>query len=153
VYDVARTGCAADMLSIIKEYPEVINYNNSNGFSPLTLACYNGNIDVVSVLVKHVKNINVPSDSGTPLMAATFKGNVEISKLLLDNKADVNATDISDNTALHYAIRFTNEAIIKLLVSYNADINLKDKRGFSALDYAIQDKNENILKILKKEKL
>jgi len=149
-YDIARNGSADDINKIIEKYPKAINYKNASGHTPLILACYSGNKEVVEVLVSHVKDINALSDNGTALMAATFKGNIEISKLLLEHGADVNATDLNRNTALHHSIRFTNIDIIKLLMSYKADINLKNIEGFSPLDYAKRDKDDNVLKLLNK---
>ena len=153
VYDVARHGCAADMEALIEEFPKAINFKNSRGYTPLTLACYSGNKEVVEVLAKHVKDIDVGSNYGTPLMAAAFKGNSEIVKILIANGADVNITDANNVSALHYAVRFTNKKMIELLVNNNADIHLKDYKGLSSLDYAIKDKDDDIIKILKKEKL
>lgn len=153
VNDIARSGCAEDMETFIKEFPDAINYKDSRGYVPLTLACYSGNTEVVKVLAKHVKDINALSSYGTPLMAAAFKGNEEIVAILLDNGADVNATDPSNVSALHYVVRFTNKKIIKILVAHDADINLKDNKGFSPLDYAMRDRDEEIIKLLKKEKL
>ena len=94
VYDVARKGCADDMKQIIEAYPDVINYKNKNGHTPLILACYRGNAEVVEILVDHVDDIDAISDYGTALMASAFKGNVSITKLLLDHGANVNATSI-----------------------------------------------------------
>ena len=148
VYDIARKGCADDMEQLIEEYPKVINYKNKNGHTPLILACYSGNIEVIEVLVEHVEDLNALSNEGTALMAATFKGNLEVSKLLLDHGADVNATDLNGNTALHFAVRFTNVDIVKLLMAYKADVNLLDVKKMSALDYAKRDKDKNILKLL-----
>ena len=153
VNDIARSGCAEDMESFIKEFPEAINYEDSRGFVPLTLACYSGNVEVVKVLVKHVKDIDAVSNYGTPLMAASFKGYKEIVEILLKNGADVNATDSNEVSALHYVVKFTNREIMKLLVDNGADIYKKDKKGFSPLYYAERDNDEEILKILKKEKL
>ena len=153
IYDVARDGCAADMEAIIKEFPKTINFKNANGYTPLTLACYSGNTEVVEVLAKKVKDIDAGSNYGTPLMAAAFKGNSEIVKILIANGADVNASDANNVTALHYVVRFTNKKLIKLLVDNNADIHLKDHKGLSSLDYAIRDQDDEIIKILKKERL
>jgi ankyrin repeat protein len=153
IYDIARNGCLDDIKLIIKDYPETVNYKNSKGFTPLTIAAYSGNLEVVSELVKHVKDLDVDSRMGTPLMAAAFKGNIEVCKVLLDSGADPNASDLSGTTALHYAVRFTNKKIIKLLVENNADIYLTDGKGYSPIEYAVQDKDEEIIKLLKKEKL
>ena len=149
IFEIARHGCVEDLQYVLENNPNVINYKNSSGFTPLILASYSGNVEVATLLAKHVKEINVNSDSGTALMAAVFKNDIEITKILLDLGADANLADPNGTTALHYATRFTNKEIIKLLVDYGADIKFKDNNGFSALDYALQDKDESILTLLK----
>ena len=149
VYEIARHGCVEDLQPILKDSPEVINYKNTSGFTPLILASYHGNVEVATLLAKHVKEINVNSDSGTALMAAVFKNDIAITKMLLELGADANIPDSNGTTALHYATRFSNKEIIKLLVAHGADLNLEDNKGFSVLDYALQDKNESILELLK----
>ncbi|MCK5400446.1 MAG: ankyrin repeat domain-containing protein, partial [Flavobacteriaceae bacterium] len=57
VFEIARYGCVEDLQYVLKDYPEVINYKNASGFTPLTLACYNGNIEVATLLAKNVENI------------------------------------------------------------------------------------------------
>jgi ankyrin repeat protein len=149
VFEIARHGCIEDLKPILKDSPEVINYKNASGFTPLILASYHGNIEIATLLAKHVENIDINSDSGTALMAAVFKKDIVITKMLLDLGADANIPDPNGTTALHYATRFSNKETIKLLVAYGADLNLKDSKGFSALDYALRDKDESILKLLK----
>ena len=149
IFEIARHGCVDDLQYVLENNSDVINYKNSSGFTPLTLACYNGNLEVATLLAKKVENINVNSDAGTALMAAVFKNDIEITKILLDLGADANIPDTNGTTALHYATRFTNKEIIKLLVAYGADMNFKDSKGYSALDYALLDKDESILKLLK----
>lgn len=149
VYEIARHGCAEDLQVVFKNYPELINFRNESGFTPLTIACYSGNLEVATLLAKHADNINVNSKVGTPLMAAVFKKDIKIVKMLLDLGADVNITDSTGTSALHYGIKFTNIDLIKLLIDFGADINLKDGKGLSPWDYAELDNNEIILKLLK----
>lgn len=57
-----------------------------------------------------------------PIHAGVLTNNYEIVKLLVENKADVNATDDDELTALDTASNMKNvdKAIIKLLLSYKA---------------------------------
>ena len=146
IYDVARKGCEADIVAIVKEYPEVVDYKDVNGFTPLTLACYYGNIEVVNVLASKVKDIDAQCNYGTALMAASFKGYTSIVELLIKHGANINATDLNGVTALHYAVRFTNFEMVKLLVEHKADVHVKDSKGLSPLDYAKQFNNDEIFK-------
>jgi ankyrin repeat protein len=149
IYEIARHGCAEDLQVVFDHDPNLINLKNESGFTPLTIACYNGNIEVATLLAKHADNINVNSNVGTPLMAAVFKNNIEITRMLIESGADVNIADDKGTTALHYGIVFKNSDLINLLVENGADINLKDNKGLSPWDYAKIDNDENILKLLK----
>ena len=148
VFEIARQGCGEDLLYVLKNDPEAINTKNTAGFSPLIIACYNGNIEVATLLAHKVENIDYASNIGTALMAAVFKNNIKISKMLLDFRANPNIADINEITALHYAVRFKNVELIKLLVDYGADIELKDNKGFSPWDYANQENNKSILELI-----
>lgn len=149
IYEIARHGCAEDLQVVFEYNPNLINVKNESGFSPLTIACYNGNLEVAALLAKHVENINVNSKAGTALIAAVFKNDIKIAKMLLDAGADVNIADDKGITALHYGIKFKNIDLIKLLVNNGADVNLTDNKGLSPWDYAELDSNENVLKLLK----
>ncbi|HEY5686906.1 MAG TPA: ankyrin repeat domain-containing protein [Yeosuana sp.] len=149
IFDIARNGCKEDLQEILYNHPEVINYKNTSGFTPLILACYNGNIEVASLLAKKVDDINSNSSYGTALMAAVFKNDFEITKMLLDLGANTNLSDTKGNTALHFATLLNNKEITKLLIDYGADANFKDNKGFSPMDYAMQTKNRDISNLLK----
>ena len=129
IFDIARNGSLLELKTSIKEDSNSINKLSKEGYSALTLACYYGNNDVATYLVKHVKDINSKSGYGTPLMAATVKKNSYLVKLLLENNANPNLTDLNSSSALHYAVIFKQQEIIELLMKYKANPNIKDNRG------------------------
>ncbi len=149
VFDISRKGTLEAINKLYKANPSVINTTNEEGYSPLTLACYNGNTPIVEFLIDKVETIDGNSKFGTPLMAAVVKGNKEITHLLLKNKANPNIKDNKGTTAAHYAVMFKNYDIIKLLVEAKADFNVKDQNDKSPLDYAIMFKDDKINELLK----
>ena len=149
IFEIARQGTTEDLQAVLKNDPEAIYYKSTSGFYPLTISCYNGNLEVATALAHQVRDINEYSTSGTPLMAAVFKNYLDITKMLLDLDADVDIVDANGNTALHYAVRFSYVEIIRLLIAKGADIELEDNKGFSPLHYAELDKNEIIMNLLK----
>ena len=151
IFDVARSGTIEDVKKLMSINPDTINVADTNGYLPLTLACYRGNNDVAIFLASHVKDIDGTSDYGTPLMAAVYKNRPEIVKHLLKLKADANFADANGTTPLHYAIILRSEQIIELLMEANADATFKDNRGNNAQDYASMTKNETIIKLVNKK--
>lgn len=149
IFDAARNGQLNEVISVYSKNPNVINLRNSEGYSPLILACYHGNKEVVEFLVDKVNDINGTSDYGSPLMAAVVKGDIEIIEILLSRKASTNIADVNGTTAIHYAVMFKNYEVIKLLMEANADLQMKDKRGQSALDYAAIYNDKKLNNLLK----
>ncbi len=58
IFDASRRGQLTEVISIYSKNPDVINQTNKEGYSPLILACYHGNEEVVKFLIDKVDNIN-----------------------------------------------------------------------------------------------
>lgn len=149
VFNIARSGTVEELKILVSNTPDVINTKNENGFTPLILACYKGNIAVAKFLIKHSKTINTSSDMGTPLMAATYKGQEELVQLLLEKNANPNLADSNGTTPLIYAVMSRNTNIISLLLKYKADKALRDKDGKTAFEFAVFSENQEIINQLK----
>lgn len=149
VFDIARRGTVKEVREQLQSNPNAFNIINSDGFSPLLLACYRGNIEVAKLLIETGCDINQKSSMGTPLMAAVVKGNTTMVQYLLLKNANVNLTDENGTTALMYAVMFKNKEIVTLLLQKNADKMLIDKKGKSAFEYAVFTGNEEIINLLK----
>jgi ankyrin repeat protein len=149
IFDVARHGTVSDMAILIEENAQIINKKNKAGYTPLILASYNNNKEIVPYLIKKGAQVNQQSDLGTALMAASYKGNNIIVKILLKKGANVNSSDSKGTTALHYACVNQNTKLVKLLVKNKAKIDVKDHKRKTPLDYAIEKNNIEIIQILK----
>lgn len=149
IFQIARKGNVEELRSYLKANPNTLNSVNENGSTPLILACYYNNIDVVRELLYQGADIDSKIDMGTALMAAVVKGNDDIVLFLLEKGANPNLKDANQSTALIYATLFKNKEIMSILIKYKADKNLKDARNLTALDYAKQFNNEELIQILK----
>ena len=104
-----------ETISILLE--QGIDFNGTKKDNPLVIACENGYLEIVSLLLKKGANIEVKNHSGrTPLFLATSRGHKEIVLLLVDHVADVNATDLFGDTPLNKASSMGNKEIISLLL-------------------------------------
>ncbi|MEN9336262.1 MAG: hypothetical protein RLZZ500_1249 [Bacteroidota bacterium] len=149
VFEIARNGNEIQAKEALLKNKNCFNLVNSNGFTPLILACYKGNLPVVECIINADVAINYNSPMGSALMAATVKGNLALVTLLLKHQADPNLSDDQGNTALIYAAMFQNVDIVKVLLSHGAQRDAKDGHGQTAFEHAIKTGNEELINLLK----
>jgi ankyrin repeat protein len=89
----------------------------------LCLAAANGNTSIAELLVERTANVNQASDGDLPLSLAAFWGHLELVELLLLLRANVDATDEHNCTALHEAARAGRHAIAMLLIDAGASVS------------------------------
>jgi len=146
---IARKGTVDEAKVMFQKNTECINTVNKDGFSPLILACYSGNNEMIFFLIENKANINYTSQEGTALMAATVKGNLDLVALLLKKGANPDLKNKTGITALMYAVQFKNIDIVKLLLRSGANKFLEDNEGRTAFEYAVFTKNDEIINLLK----
>ena len=72
------------------------------------------------------------------LLAACARGDLRKVEKLVDSGVDVNSSDESQMTALHYAAMQARDDVIKSLISRGAEVNHTDlKGGFSAMHWVV----------------
>lgn len=138
-----------DINQIAKEENGTYYYE---GRSPLSLAVFKENADIVKFLLLHDANVNMDEE---PILYTAVnwydnykKSSINIIKLLLDAGADIDVR-YSGNTPLITAIKKGYADVVKLLIEYGADVNYADKKGKKPLYYAINiSKKNEIIKLL-----
>lgn len=149
VFDVARSGSLQEIKILMKQDPNIINSTNENGFSPLILACYRGNIEVAKFLIENVKDLNYKSKEGTALAGLAIRYNKDLVNLLLQHKANPNIADSSGTTPLFWAVKTGNKELVEILIKNGADTTLKDNMGFTPFEYALKANKQDIINLLK----
>jgi ankyrin repeat protein len=149
IFDIARSGTVTEVQELMKQNPDVINQTNENGFSPLILACYRGNVEVAKFLIDHVKDVNYKSDEGTALSGLSVKYNRDLVERLLKKNADPNIADTTGYTPLFWAVKFGNKELVELLLKYKADKTKKDSMGMTPFEYALKTDKKDIINLLK----
>jgi len=121
------------------------------GCTPLDLAIYVDNPEIVALLVNTNSNVvNMADDaySVTPLMFACINGNSEIADCLLANGALVNEQDRGGGTALMKACIYGHYDCVLSLINASALVGLEDLEGFSALLLSLIFGHDKIAKFL-----
>jgi ankyrin repeat protein len=148
IYQAARANDTVFITYYIKE-GRALNEANERGFTPLILAVYNGNMEVVKLFIHSKANPDAQDKSGnTALMGAIFKGYDEIALYLIEN-SDINVRNFNNATALTFAATFGRASIVEALLKAGADKTIKDKFGKDALAHAQMQENKIIIDLLK----
>lgn len=118
--------------------------------TPLMNAVYNGNTNIINMLLENGADINYTTDEMTPLIYAAYKGNTNIINTLLENGVDINYTNYYGMTALMYAASYNQFEAVKILLENNADTSITDEDGYTALDLAKSEDYKDIVELLEK---
>jgi ankyrin repeat protein len=149
VFDVAREGDVMLLQEMVKENPELVNAQNEQGYTPLILAAYNGQLEMVKALIKNGADLDQSFTQGAAIHGAAFKGHMEIVKLLVESGAKLDVPDKNQTTPLMYATLFKHTEVAKYLYENGADPLHQDITGNSALNYAESLNNTELLTLFK----
>ena len=117
--------------------------------TPLCLACDEGHIEVVALLLEKGAKVNAKDeDNNTPLHLACHKGHAGVVELLLINGANVNAKDSDKCTPLHRACLNDHKDLVTKLLDKGANVNAKDEDKFTPLHLACQEGHAGVVAVL-----
>ncbi|XP_012691221.2 ankyrin repeat and KH domain-containing protein 1 isoform X2 [Clupea harengus] len=123
----------------------------TNRNTALTLACFQGRAEVVSLLLDRRANVEHRAKTGlTPLMEAASGGYAEVGRVLLDKGADVNAPPVpsSRDTALTIAADKGHYKFCELLIIRGAHIDVRNKKGNTPLWLAANGGHFDVVQLL-----
>lgn len=151
IFDACRTGDIPTIQRLYEANPQVINSVDPKGFTPLILAAYNDQREVVDFLIEKGVALDAQDAAGnTALMGVSFKGYKEIAKKLIDAGADVNLRNGNGAPALTFAATFGQLQIAEWLLQKGAKINLPDARGKTSFDHAVIQENEAMIELFER---
>ena len=114
------------------------------------IACANGNIDVVKMLLNRGADIHIEDKSKwTALTWSIEKKYPKIANILLERGADPNHKDDQKTPLIHFAVFNNDYESVKLLIEYNVKLKARDQYGLTPYVYALKEKNKKIVEIIK----
>ncbi len=115
----------------------------NSSFSPLDLACMQGDLEWVRRLLKGNADVNSAGPLFSPLNTACTNGNSALAQLLLDAKANIEERDKFGDNALHWALEEDKDGIVPLLIRAKADVNCMSERERRPLHIVCESRSEN----------
>ncbi|XP_019616149.1 PREDICTED: ankyrin repeat domain-containing protein 2-like [Branchiostoma belcheri] len=95
----------------------------TDGDTGLHVACREGHVKVVELLIKNQADLNVANKDGdTGLHVACREGHVKVVELLIKNQADLNVANKTGDTGLHVACSGGHDKVAELLIRNRADL-------------------------------
>lgn len=130
-----------DIVKYLVEKGFDINAEDNEGSTPLTMAVCGSYIGIIEYFIECGANYNDLrfADGMTLLHRASQRKWLTIVDLLIEKKYDLNVQDESNDTPLHYAIRYRNNDILEHLLEAGADWNLENNKELTPFNEFINN--------------
>ncbi|XP_016651019.1 PREDICTED: serine/threonine-protein phosphatase 6 regulatory ankyrin repeat subunit A [Prunus mume] len=130
LHTAARSGDLTAVQSILSSNPLAVNSRDKHSRTPLHLAAWSGQTEVVNFLCSHKADVGAAAmDDMGAIHFAAQKGHLEVVRTLLLSGASVKAYTRKGLTPLHYAVQGAHVELIKYLVKKGANLSAKTKAG------------------------
>lgn len=146
----AEAGRYEKVEAALKSGVDVNDADHGTRFTALHLACYEGHLDVVKLLMKHNVDITqLAQNDLSPLHLAAFNGHTKVVELLLENDAKIDAQDREGKTPLLHACTGSFAKTVELLIEKGANINIREAtEGYTPLMMAAGIGEVEVVKVL-----
>jgi len=142
IHNAVRRGNIELVKEMVIKNPNLINLKNKDGWTPLFIASWSVNKELVEFLVLSGADVKISASDGyTPLHniiagADYSKDAYATMVFLIDKGADVNAKSHEGMTPLHWAARGGKVKIAEFLIANGAKINAITNSGDTPLHLA-----------------
>lgn len=120
------------------------------GQSPIVLAATNGYVSIIQLLVDFGANLEDKGVGGCPgIIAALVATYYDCMEYMVGIGADINSSDLEENTALHVATKLPNcTKLIHLLLQLGSRTDKINKYGHTPLEMALYIGNKEAIDAL-----
>lgn len=174
VYHYAATSTKEIILALGSGLPNSLNSRNSNGHTPIHVACLNDKPECVKALLLIGADVNIPATEGTESSTPGYVGDFlhnkpnvlhaedmkfggtplhwsrsrEVICALIETNCDIDALNFNGRTALHVMAMRKRLPCVVALLSHMASVNIVDKEGNTPLHLAVNAEASAIVQTL-----
>ncbi|OAD60715.1 85 kDa calcium-independent phospholipase A2 [Eufriesea mexicana] len=173
VYHYAAKSTKEIILTLGGDLPNSLNSRNSDGYTPMHVACLNNKPECVKALLLIGADVNIPATEGqssSPGYVGDFlhsKPNVlhsedmkfggtplhwslsrEVINALIESNCDIDALNFNGRTALHIMAMRKRLSCVVALLSHMCSVNIFDSDGNTPLHLAVSANALAIVQIL-----
>ncbi|CAG0880694.1 unnamed protein product [Cyprideis torosa] len=130
---------------LLSKAPDLVN-SVSKGKTALQLACHQGFLDIVRLLISRGAALDVVDTEGdSPLHYAAFGNQPTVMEYLVLKGSDKDAVNSSRCTPLHVSVNKQHDECVNVLLRAACNVNMQDAYGDTALHDAIGKDNMEIV--------
>ncbi|MBN8728961.1 MAG: ankyrin repeat domain-containing protein [Acidobacteria bacterium] len=140
LHEACASGVQDRVESILQDVPRMIDAHSPDGFTPLSLACFFGHVELAKWLINRGANLDLAATNPmqvAPLHAAASGRHLEIARALLEGGANPNARQQGGFTPLHAAAQNGDVEMTRLLLDKGADREARADNNQTPLDFAL----------------
>ncbi|MFZ0912731.1 MAG: ankyrin repeat domain-containing protein [Candidatus Korobacteraceae bacterium] len=153
MFESSALGDVARLDRLLANDGEMVKVRSADGFTPLHLACFFGQLEAAEILVCHGADANAVSPSRIAVIhSAAASRNAALLKLVLRAGANPNSQQQRGYTALHEAAMHNSVERAQALLDAGADLAIKTDEGQTAADMAAQNGNKEVVELLASRK-
>ena len=146
-----RAECVDAVVILLSILEADANSSDSEGRTPLIIACGYGNIRIATLLLQAHANVNQQDKTGaTALMFACYSETPhnDLVRLLIQSGADISIKGEQQRTALMDAAERGHTSIVQYLLDEGAPVNTQDVDGITSLMLASEFGHSEVVRVL-----
>ncbi len=149
IFEAATLGDVARLKGLLANESGLVKASSADGFTPLHLACFFGQLDAAEVLLQHGADPNAVSPSRIAVIhSAAASRNAAVLRLVLRGGANPNLQQQRGYTALHEAAMHNSVERAQALLDAGADLAVKTDDGQTAAEMAAQNGSREVAELL-----